>query len=34
VYLARNFRGEEWRYLSIPPGGTTSYNQKPTLEKG
>ncbi|MEX1257274.1 MAG: DinB family protein [Gemmatimonadota bacterium] len=34
VYLARNYRGEGWRYLSIPPGGTASYNQKPTLEKG
>jgi len=34
VVLARGFRGEEWRYLSIPPGGSAAYNQNPTKEKG
>lgn len=34
VHLARSFRGEAWQYLSIPPGGTSSYNQEPTLERG
>ena len=33
VYLAKSFRGEEWEYLSIPPGQSAAYNQNPTLEK-
>jgi len=34
VYLARSLRGKDWKYLSIPPGGSSTYNQNPTLEKG
>lgn len=33
VYLARAIVGERWRYLSIPPGGSTAYNAQPTMEK-
>ena len=33
VYLAKSFRGEAWRCLSIPPGGSTAYNQNPTIER-
>lgn len=33
VYLAKAIRGADWTYLSIPPGGTTAYNQNPTLER-
>lgn len=34
VIMARNIRGEAWRYLSIPPGGSAAYNRNPTLERG
>jgi hypothetical protein len=33
VYLARAFRGGEWQWQTIPPGGSTAYNQNPTMEK-
>ena len=33
VYAARAFRGNAWRYLSIPPGGSAAYNAAPTMEK-
>ena len=33
VYLARSICGGEWRYLSIPPGGSAAYNNNPSLEK-
>jgi hypothetical protein len=33
VYAARLFRGNAWRYLSIPPGGSAAYNAAPTMEK-
>jgi uncharacterized damage-inducible protein DinB len=33
VYLAKAMRGAEWRYLSIPPGGSTAYNQAPDRER-
>ncbi len=33
VFLAKSFRGREWKSLSIPRGGTASYNQNPTKEK-
>lgn len=33
VLIARSLKGAEWRYLSIPPGGTASYNKEPQLEK-
>ncbi len=33
VYLAKSFRGEDWEYLSIPPGQSNAYNANPVLEK-
>jgi uncharacterized damage-inducible protein DinB len=33
VLLAKAFRGGEWRYLSIPPGGSVAYNENPVAEK-
>jgi uncharacterized damage-inducible protein DinB len=30
VYLAKSLRGQDWRYLSIPPGQSDAYNQNPT----
>ena len=32
VTLAHQIRGADWRYLSIPPGGTDAYNANPTHE--
>jgi hypothetical protein len=34
VFIGKMLRGEEWTYLSIPPGGSVAYNANPTLEKG
>ena len=33
VYLAHAHRGEAWKYLSIPPGGSAAYNADPQREK-
>ena len=33
VYVAKGLRGKEWKYLSIPPGGSDAYNRAPTGEK-
>ena len=33
VLLAKGLRGGEWRYLSIPPGGSAAYNARPVAEK-
>ena len=33
VYLAHSLCGPEWRYLSIPPGGSDAYNAQPAFEK-
>jgi uncharacterized protein DUF1572 len=33
VYIAHAFAGEDWHYLSIPPGGTAAYNAAPKMEK-
>lgn len=33
VMLGRSLRGEKWRFLSIPPGGSAEYNRTPSLEK-
>lgn len=33
VCLAKSIVGAEWRYLSIPPGGSAAYNQNPTRER-
>ena len=34
TYIGKMLRGEEWTYLTIPPGGSAAYNAKPVLEKG
>lgn len=33
VYVAKSLRGENWTFLSIPPGKSDAYNQAPTLER-
>ena len=33
VYLAKSLRGEDWMYLSIPPGTSDAYNQAPKFER-
>ena len=33
VFLAKALRGASWKYLSIPPGGSESYNANPTMER-
>jgi uncharacterized damage-inducible protein DinB len=33
VFLAKALRGADWRYLTIPPGGSAAYNQNPFAEK-
>jgi uncharacterized protein DUF1572 len=33
VYVARAICGANWRYLSIPPGGSAAYNANPQCEK-
>lgn len=33
VFLAKALRGADWRYLSIPPGGSAAYNENPSSEK-
>jgi uncharacterized damage-inducible protein DinB len=33
VYLAKSLRGNEWSYLSIPPGGSDAYNKDPRFER-
>ena len=32
VYLAKSIRGSQWKYLSIPPGGSKAYNENPRFE--
>jgi len=34
VVVARVGMAGDWDFLSIPPGGTASYNQNPTKERG
>jgi hypothetical protein len=34
VFLAKSLRGEEWKWLTIPPGKSEAYNRNPTGEKG
>lgn len=29
IMIGKQFRGEDWRYLSIPPGGSEAYNRDP-----
>jgi uncharacterized damage-inducible protein DinB len=33
VFLAKQFRGEQWNCLSIPLGGSKAYNEAPRHEK-
>ncbi|HEX6575011.1 MAG TPA: DinB family protein [Gemmatimonadaceae bacterium] len=33
VYLAHAIVGGDWKYLSIPPGGSSAYNANPQFEK-
>ena len=33
VFIAKSLRGDQWRYLTIPPGGTAAYNKNPISEK-
>jgi uncharacterized damage-inducible protein DinB len=33
VYLSKMARGRDWTFLSIPPGGSSAYDQTPSLEK-
>lgn len=33
VFLAKALRGDQWRHLSIPPGGSEAYNHNPDAEK-
>ena len=33
VHIAKSQQGGEWTYLSIPPGGTASYNANPDRER-
>jgi hypothetical protein len=33
VFLAKALRAGEWRYPSIPPGGSAAYNANPLGEK-
>ncbi len=33
VFLAKALRGADWKYLSIPPGGSAAYNRNPAYEK-
>jgi hypothetical protein len=34
TFVGKLLRGPEWRYLSIPPGGTAAYDRNPSREKG
>jgi hypothetical protein len=33
VLIARTLRGADWRFLTIPPGGSAAYNAYPDREK-
>ena len=33
VYAAKEARGSQWTYLSIPPGQSAQYSMNPTLDK-
>ena len=34
TFLGKMLRRDQWKYLSIPPGGSVAYNANPTMEKG
>jgi hypothetical protein len=31
--VAKSTRGEDWKYLSIPPGKSAAYNQAPRFDR-
>ena len=33
VYIAKGFSGDKWKYLSIPPGQSDTYNKAPKYDK-
>lgn len=33
IYAAKAARGDEWKYLTIPPGQSELYNQQPTRDR-
>ena len=33
ITIGKELRGPEWRWLSIPPGGSADYNKSPKIEK-
>lgn len=33
VFVAKALRGDTWRWLTIPPGGSAAYNANPVSEK-
>lgn len=33
VYVAKSLRGDDWKYLSIPPGQSDAYRKDPTRDK-
>jgi hypothetical protein len=33
VFLGKELLGGQWRYLTIPPGGSAAYNKNPFAEK-
>ena len=33
VYAGKMMRGDSWTYLSIPPGQSSQYNEKPVLDR-
>jgi len=34
AYLGKLFKGSEWSYLTIPPGGSAAYDADPKYERG
>jgi uncharacterized damage-inducible protein DinB len=34
ITIGKELLGPEWRWLSIPPGGSAEYNKNPRIEKG
>jgi uncharacterized damage-inducible protein DinB len=33
VYIAKSLRADKWKFLSIPPGQSDAYNQKPAMDR-
>jgi len=34
MYVGKLLKGGGWSYLTIPPGGTSAYNENPDMERG